>query len=103
MKKTTVGITLVILVSVIIAGCGREQASRKDLTAKELQQLMGPMMNTVTSTTLETTLRTMAKPENAELAATYTRNYYDALLRQGFTPIQALEIVTAAPLPAMHQ
>jgi len=49
--------------------------------------------------TLEGTLAALAKPENAERLADFTKNYYDALVRRGFTKDQALQIVTAVGIP----
>jgi len=46
-------------------------------------------------------LRVMARPENADRLATFTRNYYDALIRKGFTREQALQIVIATGMPRM--
>jgi hypothetical protein len=43
----------------------------------------------------------MAKPENVELLATFTRNYYDALRRKGFTKEEALQIGVATGIPRM--
>ncbi len=42
-----------------------------------------------------------AKPESADRLATFTKNYYDALIRKGFTKEQALQIVIATGMPRM--
>ena len=48
---------------------------------------------------LEGTLAALAKPENAERLADFTKNYYDALIKRGFTKEQALQIVMAVGIP----
>lgn len=58
-----------------------------------MADLMGLMM--------EGMAKTMAKPEIAENFATFTRNYYDALITRGFTEEQALKIITSNGLPSL--
>ena len=50
---------------------------------------------------MEGMLKVMAKPENIELLATFTRRYYEALIQKGFTKDEALQIVVAAGIPRM--
>jgi hypothetical protein len=65
----------------------------------QMQQAMGPMMQQMATAMLEGTLVTMAKPENAERLADFTRHYYDALIKRGFTKEEALQIVIATRFP----
>jgi hypothetical protein len=65
----------------------------------QMMQSMGPMMQQMAVMSLEGTLRALAKPENAELYAAFAKNYYDALIKSGFTPEQALQIVTGLGVP----
>ena len=64
-----------------------------------MMQQMAPMMAQMAALTLEGTLAALAKPENAERLADFTKNYYDALVRHGFTKEQALQIVMAVGIP----
>jgi len=48
---------------------------------------------------LQGTLTVLAQPETAEKLATFTKNYYDALLRKGFTREEALRLVSSVGLP----
>src|SRR6266700_1369391 len=57
------------------------------------------MMSQMAAVMLESTLTTLAKPENAERLADFTKNYYDALLKRGFTKEQALQLVAAIGMP----
>ena len=63
--------------------------------------MMGPMMGQMMEAMMEGMLRVMARPENADRLATFTKNYYDALIRRGFTKDQALQIVIATGIPRM--
>src|SRR2546421_2261953 len=63
--------------------------------------MMGPMMGQMMEAMMEGMLRVMAKPENIGRLATFTRNYYEALIRKGFTKDEALQIVVAAGIPRM--
>ena len=82
------------------------QPPKRDSTQAQIEQMqamMGPMMGQMMQSMLEGMLVSLAKPETAERLATFTRNYYDALLRKGFTKAEALEIVTkiGVPMPGM--
>ena len=63
--------------------------------------MMGPMMGQMMEAMMEGMLRVMARPENADRLATFTKNYYDALIRKGLTKDQALQIVIATGMPRM--
>lgn len=57
--------------------------------------VMGPM----TEAMLEAQLATAAKPETAERIATFKKNLYEALLKKGFKPEDALQLVVSTPIP----
>jgi hypothetical protein len=66
-----------------------------------MQEMMGPMMSTMMVSMMEGMLAVLAKPESAERLATFTRNYYDALLRKGFNEEQALRLTAAVGFPSL--
>ena len=79
------------------------QAEQKKPTAQEIQeaqaameQMMGPMMSAM----LESTAKTLARQEIAENFATFTRNYYLALVSRGFSDEEAMRIVTSTGIPS---
>ncbi len=80
-----------------------DSAQRRAQQATEMvgpmMQQMAPMMQQMAVLTMEGTLVALAKPENAEHLADFTKHYYDALLKRGFTKEQALQIVIAAGIP----
>ncbi|MGH7700714.1 MAG: hypothetical protein ACREMJ_09400 [Gemmatimonadales bacterium] len=72
---------------------------------QQQMQMMGPMMGMMMEGMMESLLATLAKPQTAERLATFTKAYYDALVRKGFTKDEALRIVTAVgiPMPQMSR
>jgi hypothetical protein len=57
--------------------------------------VMGPM----TEAMIEAQLATAAKPETAERVATFKKNLYDALIKKGFKPQDALQMVISTSMP----
>lgn len=62
-------------------------------------QQMGPAMGSMMEGMMGAMFRFLAKPETAENLATFTKNYYDALVRKGFSKEQALRIVISVGVP----
>ena len=62
---------------------------------------MGPMMGEMMSNMLKSMSKTMAEPQIAQNFATFTRNYYQALVDRGFTEEEAMKIVTSTGVPSM--
>lgn len=81
---------------------------RDTSSAAQLQQMMGmfnqmgPMYETMMKSMIEGTLKALAEPENVERMAVFTRRYYQALMKQGFTKDEALQIVAGVGVPAMR-
>jgi hypothetical protein len=81
------------------ADSARAHAQQAAAAMAPMMQQMGPMMAQMAASSLEGTLTTLAKPENAERLADFTKNYYDALIKRGFSKEQALQIVIAIGVP----
>ncbi len=62
---------------------------------------MMPMMGQMMMAMMNAMLDVAAQPETAEKMATFSKNYFDALMRKGFTRDESLRIVMAARLPSM--
>ena len=78
----------------------------KSPTPEDMQknlQAMAPMMGTMMTMMLESMAKKLAEPQMAEYYATFMRNYYLALVKQGFTEDQALKIVSSTGLPSTGQ
>jgi hypothetical protein len=65
----------------------------------EMMQVMVPYMSRMAEANLTATLTALSKPEAAERLATFSRNYYLALMKKGFTKEEALRIVGATSIP----
>ena len=68
-----------------------------------MQATMGAMvsvMGPVTAAVIEAQLTEAAKPETAARLAAFKRNLFQALLKQGFTEQQALQITVSTPAPS---
>ncbi len=87
-----------------LSGEAPSPSPQKEPTPEEMQKLMGAWMLPMADMMglmLERMADTMAKPVIAENFATFSRNYYKALIARGFTEEEALKIVTASGLPGM--
>jgi hypothetical protein len=69
--------------------------------AMGMMNQMGPMYETMMQSMIDGTLKAMNKPENIDRMAAFTRQYYQALIKQGFTKEEALQIVAGAGIPAL--
>ena len=66
-------------------------------------QRLGPAMGSRYSGQVSSTVSAWAQPETAQNLAIFTKNYYDALLAQGFTRADALRIVTSTRIPNFNE
>lgn len=94
------------LVWALLVTVGRAQQPDTSKARQQIQEqignqmeMMGPMMGRMAEATLAGTLNVLNKPSTAEQLATFTRNYYDALVKKGFTKDDALRIVMSVGIP----
>ncbi len=100
-----------ILIGFLICSCFNpigacaESAQQKEPSSEEMQELMsammGPMMARMMESMMETMLKILAKPESAEQLATFSKNFYDALIAKGFSKEDALRIVVSIGMPSI--
>ena len=64
---------------------------------------MGPAMSSMMESMMSGMMRFYAQPDTADMMASFTRNYYTALVKKGFSEAEALEIVKAAGVPSLHK
>jgi hypothetical protein len=82
-----------------------EGLPREAFAADSVQRMisqMAPMYGNLVSNMYEGLVNTLARPDVAERLATFTRNYYEALVRHGFTADEALRIVASVGIPALR-
>jgi hypothetical protein len=84
--------SLATVLAVLVMASDHAAAQRPDsLKAPRVQRQVG-------QTEVEARLAILTRPEVAEQLATFTRNYFEALLRKGFTREEASRIVAGTAL-----
>ena len=78
-------------------------APRPRPSMEETMQQMGPAMSSMMEGMMSGTLRFLSRPETADTFATFAKNFYDALIKKGFTEDQAIKIVAAVGIPSLHR
>jgi hypothetical protein len=75
-------------------------APDKDVTSpfNNAMSAMGPMINSMYTTMLDAQIKFYSDTTRTTQMAKITKGYYDALIKTGFTPDQALKIVTSKQL-----
>ncbi|MEO6521445.1 MAG: hypothetical protein ABIN91_07205 [Mucilaginibacter sp.] len=68
---------------------------------KGIMDGVGPMMGSMYSSILDAQLKVYSKPETTAKLAQVTKNYYDALIKVGFSEEAALKIITSKSLISM--
>lgn len=66
----------------------------------EFRRAIAPMTRLLMETVTEAWLDMLEKPETAQRIAAYTRNYYEALIQEGFAREEALQIVSSSNIPS---
>jgi hypothetical protein len=81
--------------------------AKKERTPEEMKQFMDatfgamvPMMAKITEIAIQTQLKEGAKLETAAQLATFKKNLYDALIKQGFSKQDAFQIMLNTSLPS---
>jgi len=60
---------------------------------------VAPMMGKMMGAMIEAQLAIISKPESAEKIAQYVKNFYEALIKHGFSKEEAFKIFTSISLP----
>ncbi|NQT89814.1 MAG: hypothetical protein HQ558_00995 [Candidatus Omnitrophica bacterium] len=75
-------------------------AKKASVNMKDAFAQMQPMISSMMDSMVGAMFKLLAKPEIAENMATFTKNYYDALIKKGFSKEEALQIVVAVGVPS---
>jgi hypothetical protein len=97
MKRITTATALII--SIAVAAAEEPSPPKQPLTPQEMSAAMKTAMGSMATAAIHAQLDVLSQPDSADRMAHYLKNLYDALLKQGFTKAEALEIVTRVPLP----
>lgn len=88
-------IVFVALFSLILLASEPAKAQGNQMDPEQLRSTMEIMFGVM--------LDVMTSPDMAEAMARFYKNLYDALIAQGFTEEQAMEITTSMPLPISNK
>lgn len=77
-----------------------EQDAQMREQIQQLQAMM-PMIAATLRNVTQGTMSALAEPEVARNLARFTRNYYEALMAEGFTREEALRIVSSIGFPSI--
>ena len=113
--KKSVWILMVIVVSmmngnIVMAaedpGCSKKikQKVVKENTPnqqefQDMSMAMAPAFGMMTQNMMDGIYTGLAKPETAKKLAKFMRNYFDALIAEGFTKEEAIQIIKAFAIP----
>lgn len=105
MRKNALILLTVLFVSFSATAYAEEQ---QQTTPEQQQQMMEqamsnmlPFMGQMMKIMLHVQFEVLAEPETADKLATFTRNYYEALLKKGFSKDEALKIVMNMQIPSL--
>jgi len=82
--------------------------NKQELTSEQQTQIMEqtmnsmlPFMGQMMEIMMKVQFKILADPATADQLATYTRNYYEALIRKGFTEEESLKIAMNMGIPSL--
>ena len=97
MRVTIAAVAL--LLSVVSPSSAQRPGTPDSATMAQMAGMftqMGPMYESMSQAMIEGTLKALEKPETIDRLARFARRYYNALIKQGFSKEEALEIVAGA-------
>ncbi len=102
-KKCSFGLLLLALT----IGFNGNVYSQDNMTPAEQEQMMQqtmqsmlPFMGQMMKIMMEVQFQVLADPKTADRLAEYTKNYYDALVKKGFSKDDALKIAMNMGIPS---
>ena len=87
---------------------GQQPSGKPVLDSTQMAQMagmfnqMGPMYESMMQAMIEGTIKAFEKPETIDRLARFSRRYYEALMKQGFTKEEALQIVAGSGIASMR-
>ena len=99
-------IVAVALLLVVLSPSAAQRPGKPDSAAiaqmAGMLNQMGPMYESMSQAMIEGTIKALEKPETIERLARFARRYYEALIKQGFSKEEALQIVAGAGIAGMR-
>jgi hypothetical protein len=102
-KKIAIAVAVLTLLisSLALAGDNKTTPAEEQAKIQQSMQMMTPMFGQMAKSMMEAGLDILADPQTANKLASFTKNYYDALVKQGFTKEYALKITMSAGIPKL--
>ena len=100
MIKKTIIIAALTLITCAAYATDKMTPEQQQAMMQQQMKMMTPMFGEMMKIMMETQFQILSRPDTADKLASFTRNYYRALLKKGFTKEQALDIVMRAGFPA---
>jgi len=79
------------------------ETQKEEFTPEKMQgltQAMTPLFGEMMKVMMKAEMDVLAEPDTANKLATFTRNYYESLIKKGFSKEEAFEIAKAAGFPS---
>jgi hypothetical protein len=99
-KRVLVAVALLVTVGTAWAQEEKMTPEQQQQLFQQQMQMMTPMFGQMMKAMMQAQIEVLANPETADKLATYSRNYYNALMKKGFTKEGALRIAMAVGFPA---
>jgi hypothetical protein len=100
-------IAVLVLAGSLATPMALAQQQSNQPTPEQMQQIMDatfssmvPYMAKMVEAMIQSQLNVLSRPESAAQMAAYVRNFYNELVKQGFTEVQALQIASSVALPS---
>ncbi len=100
-KKVLLCASILIFASVCIAQDQKVTPDQQQVMIQQQMNAMTPMFGQMMRVMMTATFDVLSQPESAEKLASFTRNYYDALIKKGFSKDEALKIAMSVGMPPM--
>ena len=101
MKKICLCVLILLVASVCLAQDQKMTPEQQQVMIQQQMSAMTPMFGQMMRVMMTATFDVLSQPESAEKLASFTRNYYDALIKKGFSKDEALKIAMSVGMPSM--
>ena len=100
-KRLCLCVLVILFASVCLAQDHEMTPERQQALIQQQMNAMTPMFGEMMRVMMTATFDVLSQPESAEKLASFTKNYYDALIKKGFNQDEALKIAMSIGMPSM--
>ena len=94
--RSTIFVLLLLLVLPGRSSFAQQPTAPDPAAMAQMFSQMTPMYEAMGQAMIEGTIKALEKPETVDRLARFAKRYYDALIKQGFSKEEALQIVAGA-------